>query len=77
MERKDTAREYKNRAENVRAAINKFCRDQNGVYLDGPDLKKYSQHCQVFELLTESVSIEKGRKILSQMLQDTESYGQC
>lgn len=77
MDRKDAAREYKNRAENVRAAINKFCRDQNGVYLDGPDLKKYSQHCQVFALLTESVSIEKGRKILLQTLKDTERYAPC
>lgn len=77
MNRCDTAKEYRQRAGKVREAINKYCRDQEGYYLDGPGVSQYSQHCYVFAVLTESVSVEKGKEMLLQTLKDTKRYAPC
>ena len=47
------------------------------MYLDGPGVKEYSQHCQVFALLTDTVSVENGRIYLEKTLSDSETYAQC
>lgn len=75
--RKDTAREYRQRADAVRESINRFCRDGEGMYTDGPGVMEYSQHCQVFAILTDTVSVEEGRKYLLRTLDHSEDYAQC
>lgn len=75
--RGQVAEEYRKRAEEVKKAINTFCTDEEGMYLDGPGIKEYSQHCQVFAILTDTVSEEKGRIFLERTLSDKEKYAQC
>ncbi|MCM1190866.1 MAG: hypothetical protein NC123_02665 [Butyrivibrio sp.] len=65
LDRGDTAREYRERAENVKAAVNRYCVDSEGRYTDGPGVREYSQHCQVFAPLTDTVCLEKGRELQS------------
>ncbi|MEY8327074.1 alpha-L-rhamnosidase C-terminal domain-containing protein [Lachnospiraceae bacterium 54-11] len=77
MGRNDTAEEYRRRAGQVKNAVNTYCVDSKGRYMDGPGIKEYSQHCQVFALLTDTVSVEKGRKLLKESLRDTETYAAC
>lgn len=40
-------------------------------------IKEYSQHCQVFALLTDTVTVENGRIYLERTLSDSETYAQC
>ncbi len=75
--RKDTAEEYRRRAESVIAAVRSNCRDEEGSFLDGPGIRDYSQHCQVFAILTGMVSKEEGRVLLQRSLDDKEKYAQC
>ena len=58
------ADEYHKRIKKVKAGINAFCRGRDGMYQDGPGYEAYSQHCQVFAVLTDTVSMEEGRNYL-------------
>jgi len=75
--RNDTAIEYNKRADRVRCAVNECCRDEEGVYLDGPGVKEYSQHCQVFALLTDTVTAKQGRELILKSLADGDKFAQC
>ena len=75
--RKSTAEEYRARSRKVQDAVNRCCRDEDGFYLDGPGVREYSVHCQVFALLTGTVSPEEGRKYLAASLEDPERFAQC
>ena len=75
--RTDTEKEYLDRAAGVQEAINTHCRDEEGIYLDGPNVREYSQHCQVFALLTDTVDVEEGRRLLFNTLTEREKYAQC
>ena len=77
LERPDTADEYRQRAEDVRGAINRYCRGEDGMYTDGPGIMEYSQHCQVFAILTDTVSMEEGRRYLLKTMENKEDYAQC
>ena len=74
--RPDTAQEYRQRAAKVRSAVNMYCKDSKG-YQDGPGVSQYSQHCQVFAILTDTIPAEEGRKFLLASLQDTVIYASC
>ena len=71
------AEEYRRRAASVKAAVNTYCRGRDGLYQDGPGVEAYSQHCQVFALLTETVDREEGRRLLEITLADREEYAPC
>lgn len=75
--RDSVVQEYLNRAKQVQDAINQYCRDENGIYMDGPDVREYSQHSQVFAILTDTVSLEKGKENLKKALADTEMFAPC
>ncbi len=75
--RKDTAGQYRDQAERIRQAINRHCRGEDGLYMDGPGVRQYSQHCQVFAILTDTVSPEEGRKILLKTIREKDRYAQC
>ena len=47
------------------------------MYQDGPGIEQYSQHCQVFAILTNTVRIENGKKYLLETLKYPERYAQC
>jgi hypothetical protein len=54
--RKERAAGYRERADSVRAAVNTYCVGKNGLYQDGPGVDQYSQHCQVFAVLSETAA---------------------
>ncbi|KAJ5682957.1 hypothetical protein N7462_006122 [Penicillium macrosclerotiorum] len=75
IKRKDTAAEYTARADALRNAVNRHCYE-DGLYLDGPSVKEFSQHSQVFAVLSESITGPAARELVSRALQDT-SLAQC
>lgn len=77
LERTEIAQMYEERAAEMRNAVNCFCRGKNGMYQDGPAYGEYSQHCQVFAVLTDTVSVSEGRKYLLETLEHKEKYAPC
>lgn len=75
--RTSAAEEYRGRADAVRAALRKFCMDESGLVTDGPGVREYSQHGQVFAILAGLVSKKQGRDMLQKTLEDTETFAQC
>ncbi len=71
------ASEYAERAEKVKAAIRYHCIGKNGMIQDGPGVEEYSQHCQVFAVLTDTIDVEQGRDNLLKTLQNKQEYAQC
>ncbi|CAG8045264.1 unnamed protein product [Penicillium olsonii] len=63
--RHDTAAEYRRRAQELRDAVNTHCYD--GLYLDGPSSKEYSQHSQVFAVLSETVTGQQAREVVGRL----------
>ncbi len=74
--RAETAGDYRTRAEKVRQAVMEYCTGKNGMLQDSPGVEEYSQHCQVFGILTGTIGVEEGRKILLETVHD-KSYTQC
>lgn len=74
--KREEAGEYLNRASNVQEAILRFCMGSNGMIQDGPGMEHYSQQCQVFAVLTDTIAQDMGRKNLLKTIQD-KSYTQC
>lgn len=77
VKREGVAAEYRQRSEAVKQAIRDYCTGRGGMIQDGPGVEQYSQHCQVFAVLTDTVGLEQGRKNLLKTLQDKEEYAQC
>lgn len=76
--RKGVGQEYMDRADAVKAAIRKQCMgtytDPQGrthdMIQDGPGVEEYSAHCQIFAILTDTVSVVEGRKMLLAAIND-------
>ncbi len=77
MENQSMAAEYRQRAALVQAALREYCCNEQGWYQDGPGVEEYSQHCQVFAILTDSMDLGKGKKILLETIDHPEKYAQC
>ncbi len=77
MGRTGTAQEYRSRAASLQQALKEFCRDEEGFFLDSPGVKEYSQHCQAFAVLTDTVDAEEGRRLLLPTLEENEKFAQC
>lgn len=75
--RGDVAREYLSRAEDVRNAVRRHCMGPDGMVADGPGIEEYSQHCQVFGLLTGTVPPDQARENLKRTLEAPGDYAQC
>ncbi|MDR1531037.1 MAG: hypothetical protein LBS62_02425 [Clostridiales bacterium] len=71
------AEKLNSRARAVRDAVNRNCRGKNGLYQDGPGVEEYSQHCQVFAVLTDTVGAAEGGKYLQETLDRPGEYAQC
>ena len=50
---------------------------KNGMLTDGPGVEEYSQHTQVFGILTGTLDTEAGRRILLETIENKERYPQC
>lgn len=77
MGRPDTAQEYRNRAEVVQTAVRAFCRDEHGLFMDSPGIPMYSVHSQVFAILTDTVSLDEGKRLLADALDQSDKFAQC
>lgn len=77
IDKGETAAEYTRRAEKVQKAILKYCVGENGLIQDGPGVDEYSQHCQVFAILTDTVDLETGKKNLLETVKNRKKYVQC
>lgn len=75
--REEQAGEYRRAAEELRGSIRRFCVDEKGWIMDGPGFREYSQHCQVFGVLSGVLDRETGRRNLLETLRRREQYAQC
>ena len=75
--RKDQAEQLKNRAERVQEAVRKYCTGADGMIQDGPGVEEYSQHCQVFACLTDTVDTERSRKNILRTIEEKADFAQC
>ena len=73
----DLEKDYRRRADALREAIRTHCIGKDGLLRDGPDAEQYSQHCQVFAVLTGVLDADSGRDILLKTLREPENYAQC
>ena len=74
--RKEDAAAYIQQAEAVQNSIRKYCTGANGMIQDGPGIEEYSQHCQVFAVLTDTVEPEIGRRNLQKTVEEN-GFTQC
>lgn len=73
----DLADSYVQEAQNVQEAVRKFMVGRKGLLTDGPGIEDYSQHVQVFAILTDTISCEEGRKALLKTMESKEEFPQC
>lgn len=68
--RRDTAAEYRERAQSVNEAIRAACYDEvHGLFRDGPSVAMFSQHAQVWAVLSGAVQGAEARQLLERMLE--------
>ncbi len=75
--RYEDAAMYTAQADDVLAAIKAYCLGENGLYQDGPGIEDYSQHCQVFAVLTGAESGENARRLMLEVLPEDKPYARC
>lgn len=73
----DRAELYRQRKQCVQKAVRKYCMGEHRMLQDGPGVEEYSQHCQVFGILTDTIGIEEGKEAIMRTLNDSEKYPQC
>lgn len=73
---KENANRYFVRAQKVQEAIVRYCTGQENMLQDSPGVEEYSQHCQVFGILTNTIDAKSQRKLLLKTVQD-KNYTQC
>lgn len=77
LQRMEQANEYRRRAQEMKQAVREFCIGDNGMLQDGPGVSEYSQHTQVFAVLTDTIEPETARKNLEKTLISPDKYAQC
>lgn len=75
--RKEEAAQFIERAKRVQEAVLKYCTGTDGMIQDGPGVEEYSQHCQVFASLTDTVSDSQAKENILRTIQEKENYAQC
>lgn len=74
--RKEEAKLYRGRAKKAQESVLQHCMGDNGMIQDGPGIEEYSQHCQVFALLTDTIDLESGKRNLLRTIEEP-GYVQC
>lgn len=75
--RKEQGKNFRKRAEQVQTAVREFCTGKDGMLQDGPGIEEYSQHTQVFAVLTDTVTGETAKQNLRRTIFHKEKYPQC
>ncbi len=65
-----TASDYQMRADSVISSVNALCIGRDGLYQDGPGVEEYSQHAQVWAVLSNAVKGEEARQLMNLALTD-------
>ena len=74
---KDRSAEYQARARGIQEAVLKYCVSKDGMVQDGPSVDQYSQHCQVFAVLTHTITSQQGKQNLLRTILEPDNYAQC
>ena len=75
--RPDAAREYEIQAEKLKSVIEAKCWNaEAGLYMEGPGFAEYSQHSQVFAVLTGMATGERATSIMTKALEQ-EGLSKC
>lgn len=77
LQRNEDADRYEAQAQAVLKAIGTHCLGENGLYQDGPGVEDYSQHCQVFAVLTGLAEGEEARRLMVDTLPEDAPYAKC
>ncbi len=59
--------EYEVRAEHLRRDLRRTCLGKNGLYKDGPKVDRYSEHCQVFAVLTKTAAPDEAHSLMEEI----------
>ena len=70
------AEEYRAKADSLKNAIREKCRNADGFLTDGPGRPELSQHCQVFGVLTGTLTEEEGWRAIKESLR-SRAFAQC
>lgn len=70
VERRDLAAIFIRKSEAIKHAVLAHCVGREGLIQDGPGIEEYSQHAQVFAVLTEVVTGSEARKLMEISLSD-------
>jgi alpha-L-rhamnosidase len=70
VNRPDLADNFLQRAEEIKRAVLAHCTGRDGLIQDGPGLEEYSQHAQVFAVLTDVVSGTEAKTLIELALTD-------
>lgn len=76
VHRPDLATNLLYKAEKIKKAVLSCCVGRNGLIQDGPGVEEYSQHAQVFAVLTDVVSGNQAVDIMKVSLED-KTMAQC
>ncbi|MGO4370758.1 alpha-L-rhamnosidase C-terminal domain-containing protein [Paenibacillus sp. MCAF20] len=69
--RRDTASEYRERADRIRIAVRAHCwSPERELYRDSPSSEDYSQHAQIWAVLTGTASDGEAQGLMQRMLND-------
>ncbi|WP_068786250.1 alpha-L-rhamnosidase-related protein [Paenibacillus phocaensis] len=70
--------EYRDRAQQMREAVRAHCRSStlNGVYTDGPGIELFSQHAQIWAVLSQTMTGEEARQAMKISL-DNPAFVPC
>lgn len=72
----DLSERYSRKAERIKEAILTHCIGRDGLIKDGPSVEEYSQHSQVFAVLTDVLTGEKAKNVMRIALKE-ESLSKC
>lgn len=72
----ELSQQYVLQSEGIKAAIRKICIGHHGMIQDGPGVDEYSQHCQVWAVLSGAVEGEEAKELMKRTLEDPE-LAQC
>ncbi len=73
----DLSARFGEEAERLRENIRIHCTGESGMLRDGPETEEYSQHCQVFGVLTGTLHPQEGKGFLRETLIHKEKFAQC
>jgi hypothetical protein len=73
---REKAHHYEKRAEALIRDLQRECMDAEGYLTDGPGVAEYSEHCQVFGILTGVISENRGKDILKKVV-DNPAFVKC